>query len=63
MIIKSNLARFEDAFRDKATFDRHILAVQEAHNALAHHRDMNEGEQHMAKGAVLVRGLPAQRSL
>jgi hypothetical protein len=29
-----------------------MLAVQEARNAIAHHRPMNEGEQHMAAGGL-----------
>jgi hypothetical protein len=39
-------------FVDKGTFDRQMLAVNEARNALAHHRDMNEGEQHAAIGGL-----------
>lgn len=51
-IIKSNWPLFEDIFRNKAAFDRQMLAVQEARNAIAHHRQMNEGEQHMAAGGL-----------
>jgi hypothetical protein len=51
-IVRSNWALFEDVFRSKAEFDRRIVPVQEARNAIAHHRPMNEGEQHMANGGL-----------
>ena len=51
-IIKTNWAIFEDIFNDKTTFDRQMQAMQEARNAFAHRRDMNEGEQHTAAGAL-----------
>lgn len=51
-IIKMNWSLFEDVFSDKTTFDRQMMAVQEARNALAHRRTMNEGEQHMAAGGL-----------
>lgn len=51
-IIKMNWTLFEDVFSDKTTFDRQMTAVQEARNAKAHDRTMNEGEQHMAAGGL-----------
>lgn len=52
VIIRSNWALFEDVFSDKAAFDRQFVALQEARNATAHHREMNEGEQHLALGSL-----------
>ncbi len=51
-IIKSNWPLFEDIFGDKTTFERQMTAVQDARNAMAHHRAMNEGEQHTAAGGL-----------
>lgn len=51
-IIRSNWALFEDVFSDKTTFDRQMQATQDARNAFAHHRDLNEGEQQMAAGSL-----------
>jgi hypothetical protein len=51
-IIKANWPLFADVFSDKTTFDRQMTALQEARNATAHHREMNEGEQHMAAGGL-----------
>lgn len=51
-IVRLNWTLFEDVFSDKTSFDRQIAAVQEARNAIAHHRDMNEGEQHQAAGGL-----------
>jgi hypothetical protein len=51
-IIRSNWALFEDVFRDKTTFDRQMVAVQDARNAFAHRREMNEGEQQTAAGSL-----------
>lgn len=51
-IIKSNWALFEDVFSDKSTFDRQMQATQDARNAFAHHRELNEGEQQTAAGSL-----------
>ena len=51
-IIKSNWALFEDVFSDKTTFDRQMQATQDARNAFAHHRELNEGEQQTAAGGL-----------
>ena len=51
-IIKSNWPLFEDVFSDKTTFDRQMQAVQDARNAFAHHRELNEGEQQTAAGGL-----------
>ncbi len=51
-IIKYNWDVFEDVFSNKAAFDRQMMAVQDGRNALAHARNMNEGEQHMAAGGL-----------
>lgn len=51
-IIRSNWALFEDVFGDKTTFDRQMTSVQDARNAIAHHREMNEGEQQTAAGGL-----------
>ena len=51
-IMRSNWALFEDVFRDKTTFDRQMVAVQDARNAFAHRRVMNEGEQQTAAGSL-----------
>lgn len=52
VIIRSNWTLFEAVFSDKAAFDRQFVALQEARNATAHHREMNEGEQHLALGSL-----------
>lgn len=52
VIVRSNWAIFEDVFSDKAAFERQFVALQEARNATAHHREMNEGEQHLAMGGL-----------
>ncbi len=44
-IIKSNWTLFEDVFGGKGPFDKNYQSIQEARNAFAHHRTMNEGEQ------------------
>lgn len=51
-IIRMNWSLFEDVFSDKTTFDRQMTSVQDARNALAHRRQMNEGEQHTAAGGL-----------
>jgi hypothetical protein len=51
-IIKSNWTFFEDVFSDKSAFDRQMQAVQEARNAFAHRRELNEGEQQTAAGGL-----------
>lgn len=51
-IIRANWSLFDDIFSDKTTFDRQMTAVQDARNALAHRRQMNEGEQHTAAGGL-----------
>ncbi len=51
-IIKSNWTIFEDVFSDKTSFDHQMQVVQDARNAFAHHREMNEGEQHSAAGGL-----------
>lgn len=51
-IVKSNWPLFQHIFSDKTTFDRQFAALQEARNATAHHREMNEGEQHMAAAGL-----------
>ncbi len=51
-VIKYNWDIFDDIFSDKPTFDRQMMAVQDGRNALAHGRNMNEGEQHMAAGGL-----------
>jgi hypothetical protein len=52
IIIKSNWPLFEDVFSDKTAFDRQMQAVQDARNAFAHHRELNEGEQQTAAGGL-----------
>ncbi|MBF6590535.1 MAG: DUF262 domain-containing protein [Ktedonobacterales bacterium] len=51
-IITSNWLIFGNVFSDKMTFERQMTSIQDARNAMAHHRAMNEGEQHTAAGGL-----------
>lgn len=52
ILFKPNWPLFADVFGSKVSFEQHMQPIQNARNAFAHRRQMNDGEQQLAAGGL-----------